>query len=161
MDGEEPVELWFMEYVLENKMKLIDTLDKLKQAISIPGFAVDTIQGKFGDDEIVISIDDTVDGFILDGNILKLSTIETLDGDDKERIENELNLGPQPIAKILEQKELKPHDLVEASTEQITHKMVTRACKGRKLSPKVKLKIQKSLNNITEKQYSLKELFNY
>jgi hypothetical protein len=75
--------------------------------------------------------------------------------------ENELNFGAQPIAKIIEEKGLKSHDLVEASTEQITHKMVTRACKGRKLSPKVKLKIQNALNNATKKQYTLNDLFNY
>ena len=75
--------------------------------------------------------------------------------------ENELNFGAQPIAKIIEEKGFKPHDLVEASTEQITHKMVTRACKGRKLSQKVKVKIQNALNNATEKQYNLKDLFNY
>jgi hypothetical protein len=75
--------------------------------------------------------------------------------------ENTLNFGPQPIATILEQAKLKPHDLVEASTEQITHKMVTRACKGRKLSPKIKLKIQNALNLATKKEYTLKDLFNY
>jgi hypothetical protein len=76
-------------------------------------------------------------------------------------IENQLNLGPQPIAEILERKGLKPHDLVAASTEQITHKMVTRACKGRKLSSKVKLKIQNALNLTGEEEYTLKEIFNY
>ncbi len=75
--------------------------------------------------------------------------------------ENELNFGAQPIAEIMRSKELKPHDLVEASTDQITHKMVTRACKGRKLSPKVKLKIQNALNNATKGQYKQNELFNY
>ena len=75
--------------------------------------------------------------------------------------ENQLNLGSQPITEIMEKASLKPHDLVEASTEQITHKMVNRACKGRKLSSKVKLKIQNAINNATEKQYTLKELFNY
>jgi hypothetical protein len=75
--------------------------------------------------------------------------------------ENQLNFGSQPIAEIMEKANLKPHDLVEASTEQITHKMVTRACKGRKLSSKVKLKIQNALNNATKKQYKLSELFNY
>jgi len=75
--------------------------------------------------------------------------------------ENQLNFGSQPIAEIMEKVNLKPHDLVEASTEQITHKMVTRACKGRKLSVKVKLKIQNAINLATEKQYSLSDLFNY
>ena len=31
------------------------------------------------------------------------------------------NLGPQPIAAIMAAYKLKPHDLVTASTEQITH----------------------------------------
>ena len=81
--------------------------------------------------------------------------------EDAMTTEDQLDFGSQPIAKILEEKQLKSHDLVEASTEQITHKMVTRACKGRKLSPKVKLKIQNALNNATKKQYKLDELFNY
>lgn len=75
--------------------------------------------------------------------------------------ENQLNFGTQPIAEIMQKASLKPHDLLEASTEQITHKMVTRACKGRKLSPRVKLKIQNAVNNATEKQYKLSDLFNY
>ena len=75
--------------------------------------------------------------------------------------ENQLNLGPQPLAEIMEKANLKPHDLVDASTEQITHKMVTRACKGRKLSIRVKLKIQNAINEAIKKEYSLKELFNY
>ena len=78
-------------------------------------------------------------------------------------IENkkQLNFGPQPIAEIMQKNGLKPHDLVEASTQQITHKMVTRACKGRKVSPTVKLKIQKALNNVAEKKYKINDLFNY
>jgi hypothetical protein len=79
----------------------------------------------------------------------------------KMTTENKLNLGLQPIAEIMEKANLKPHDLVEASTEQITHKMVTRACKGRKLSSKVKLKIQNAINLATGKEYSLSDLFNY
>ncbi|MCK5565994.1 MAG: hypothetical protein KAJ07_12175 [Planctomycetes bacterium] len=73
----------------------------------------------------------------------------------------ERNLGPQPIADIMDKLGLKSHDLVAASTEQITHKMVTRACKGRRLTVNTKLKIRNALNAATEKQYSLKELFNY
>ena len=41
--------------------------------------------------------------------------------------EIERNLGIQPIAKIMEKAGLKPHDLVSASDQQITHKMITRA----------------------------------
>jgi hypothetical protein len=39
----------------------------------------------------------------------------------------ERDLGPQPIAQIMLDRGLKAHDLVAVSTEQITHKMVSRA----------------------------------
>jgi hypothetical protein len=71
------------------------------------------------------------------------------------------NLGPQPIIELLEKHKLKSHDLVAASTEQITHKMVSRACKGRKLSRRVQLKIRDALNAATEQSYTLSDLFTY
>ena len=73
----------------------------------------------------------------------------------------EHNLGPQPIALIMRDINLTPHDLVSASTEQITHKMVSRACKGRRLTRRVQLKILNALNKATETEYSLDELFDY
>ena len=56
---------------------------------------------------------------------------------------------------------LKAHDLVASSTEQITHKMTSRALKGRRLTPNVQSKILNALNKATGKQYRLKDLFNY
>jgi len=76
-------------------------------------------------------------------------------------MESEYDLGEQPVAKLLEKHNLKAHDLVAASTEQITHKMVARACKGRKLSRHVQFKIVRALNAATGQDYSLKDLFNY
>lgn len=73
----------------------------------------------------------------------------------------EKDLGPQPIAEIMVARNLKPHDLVAASTQQLTHKMVSRACKGRRLSVKVQLKVLDALNTATGKNYSLRDLFNY
>jgi hypothetical protein len=73
----------------------------------------------------------------------------------------ERNLGEQPIVQIMVYHDLKPKDLVEASTQHITHKMVSRACKGRRLTPNVKSKIRNALNNSTGKNYSMKELFTY
>ena len=51
------------------------------------------------------------------------------------------DLGEQPIVKIISEKNLKSRDIVNASTEQVTYKMISRAVKGRRLSPKVKDKI--------------------
>jgi hypothetical protein len=73
----------------------------------------------------------------------------------------ERNLGEQPIAGIMESLELKAHDLVAASTEHLTHKMVARARKGRRLTPNTKCKVRNALNKAANKSYSLKELFTY
>ena len=73
----------------------------------------------------------------------------------------ERNLGVQPITQLMAKHGLKPHDLVAASTQQITHKMVTRAAKGRRLTPHVQAKILDALNAATGKPYALPELFTY
>ena len=75
--------------------------------------------------------------------------------------ELERDLGKQPSAALLRELDLKSHDLVAASTEQITHKMVARACKGRRLTPNVKTKIRNALNKAADKSYTLAELFTY
>ena len=72
-----------------------------------------------------------------------------------------LNFGVQPIADVMAKHKLKPHDLVSASTKQLTHKMVTRACKGRKLTSNSKIKVLKALNVAAGKEYCLSDLFNY
>ena len=73
----------------------------------------------------------------------------------------ERDLGPQPIAEIMAQRNLKPHDLVAASTNQLTHKMVSRACKGRRLTINAQLKVLNALNTAAGKNFSLRDLFNY
>jgi len=73
----------------------------------------------------------------------------------------ENNLGEQPISRIMVASGLKPHDVVAHSDEQITHKMVTRAMKGRRLTPHVQLKVLNALNKVLGKNYSLKDLFTY
>ena len=76
-------------------------------------------------------------------------------------IDIERNLGEQPIAKIMLEHGLKPHDLVANSAEHLTHKMVSRACKGRWLTPNVQAKILKALATATSKAYTLADLFTY
>ena len=75
--------------------------------------------------------------------------------------EVERNLGEQPIARIMAELNLEPHDLVAASTQQITHKMVSRACKGRRLTLRVQCKVRDALNGATGKNYTLAQLFAY
>ncbi len=73
----------------------------------------------------------------------------------------EKDLGEQPIYRILSDNKLSNKDLVSASTENITFKMVARACKGRRLSPHVQLKICNAMNKACSKIFSVKDLFNY
>jgi hypothetical protein len=75
--------------------------------------------------------------------------------------ETERDLGEQPLARIMGERGLKPHDLVDASGEQLTHKMVSRACRGRRLTPRVQEKILRALNRATGQGFSLQDLFNY
>ena len=73
----------------------------------------------------------------------------------------ERNLGVQPVTQLMNEHELKSHDLVAASTEHITHKMVARACKGRRLTPNVKCKIRNALNKASNQSYSIGDMFTY
>lgn len=73
----------------------------------------------------------------------------------------ERNLGEQPLSALLAELGLKSNDLVAASTEQITHKMVVRGCKGRLLTKNVQAKLLRALNTASGKNYTLGELFNY
>lgn len=73
----------------------------------------------------------------------------------------ERDLGEQPLARLLTELGLKPHDLVAASTEQITHKMVQRGCKGRRLTRNVQGKLLRALNTASGNTYVLADLFTY
>ena len=75
--------------------------------------------------------------------------------------ESERDLGTQPIAALLAQHGLESHRLVAASAEQLTHKMVAKACKGRRLTPNVQRKVLRALNRATGKEYRLEDLFTY
>jgi len=54
--------------------------------------------------------------------------------------------GPQPIDAMLERWGLSNHDLVDASPEQLTHKQVQRARKGRVLTLAMMQKVARALN---------------
>ncbi len=80
---------------------------------------------------------------------------------DQKQDGRERNLGEQPLARIMDANGLVPRDLVTASTEQITHKMVARARKGRRLTPNVQNKILTALNKASGKRYTLDDIFTY
>ncbi len=78
-----------------------------------------------------------------------------------KRNDIERDLGEQPIGKIMATYGLKPNDLVKNSTEQLSHKMVARAARGRRLTPHAQLKVLNALNKATKQAFSLEDLFNY
>ena len=71
------------------------------------------------------------------------------------------DLGEQPIARLMAELGLKPSDLVKASTEQITHRMVSRALKGRRLTANTMDKVQRALQRAAGSDHSRGDLFNY
>ena len=54
--------------------------------------------------------------------------------------------GPQPLTGMIDDWSLTHHDLVEASPEQLTHKQVQRAAKGRRLTLAMMQKVTRALN---------------
>lgn len=56
---------------------------------------------------------------------------------------------------------LKPRDLVVASTGQITHKMVSRGCRGRRLTRNAQGKLLRAFDTATGEPHTLSNLFTY
>ncbi|HCM41835.1 MAG TPA: hypothetical protein DIS66_00770 [Candidatus Omnitrophica bacterium] len=76
----------------------------------------------------------------------------------EEKIEN----GVQPLDALLTSLNIKNSDLVAQSSEQLSHKVVAKARKGRRLTINAKHKILNALNAFQkEKTYKLPDLFNY
>ena len=76
--------------------------------------------------------------------------------------QNPMEKGIQPLDALLTQINLKNNDLVKASRNQLTHRVVAKGRKGRRLTNNSRMKILTALNNVqTEKVYRLKDLFNY
>lgn len=76
-------------------------------------------------------------------------------------MEIDRDLGPQPLLDVLAQHGLTATDLVEASGEQLTHKMVARAVKGRRLTANAMGKVVRALNRRAGSTYALGDLFTY
>jgi len=70
--------------------------------------------------------------------------------------------GAQPLDQIMTTLGIKNSDLVGVSTEQLTHKMVAKGRKGRRLTRNAQGKILQALNTFqAQKAYIRSELFNY
>lgn len=71
-------------------------------------------------------------------------------------------LGTQPLDGLLVSLNLSNSDLVAASTQQLTHKMVQKGRKGRRISLNIQTKILVALETLRpEQKWTLQDLFNY
>lgn len=75
-------------------------------------------------------------------------------------------MGVQPIDAIMTEHSLKNHDVMQMNRGGLTHKNISKARKGRRLTPKIKVRVTEALNALlkqrgVEKQFVPKDLFNY
>lgn len=75
--------------------------------------------------------------------------------------DKQMELGVQPLDAIMEEQELKNHDLVAVSSEGLTHKQVAKGRKGRRLTRNIQDKIAAALSEKTGSVYSVSDLFSY
>ncbi|MFN5587856.1 MAG: hypothetical protein ACK5DR_21365 [Planctomyces sp.] len=69
--------------------------------------------------------------------------------------------GVQPLAILMQRLQLSAHDLVSASPRQLTHKMVSRAVKGRWLTINSRRQVHEAFCLATGTSPLISELFNY
>ena len=77
-------------------------------------------------------------------------------------MKEDMEKGVQPLDTLLTELNLENHTLVEVSKEQLTHRMVAKGRKGRRLTANAQHKILNALNALVpDKEFSLSDLFNY
>ena len=73
-----------------------------------------------------------------------------------------MQAGLQPLDSLMERHGWTNHDLVVRSAEDLTHKVVQKGRKGRRLTRRAQQKILLAVNRAAEgTEYKLEELFNY
>ncbi|MHC4263068.1 MAG: hypothetical protein ACYSWX_11135 [Planctomycetota bacterium] len=71
------------------------------------------------------------------------------------------DLGEQPLARLLDDAGLGAPQLVDASTDGLTHKQVQRARKGRRLTANVMGKVERAVSTALGREVARTELFDY
>lgn len=71
------------------------------------------------------------------------------------------NAGPQPLDQIMESAGISNHAVVAASAEPLTHKVVQKARRGRKLTRRAQEKVLRALNKAAGGDYRLEQIFSY
>ena len=73
----------------------------------------------------------------------------------------EREYGVQPLDALMQEANLTNHDLVAASTEQLTHKVVAKARRGRWITMNARHKVTNAYNQATSSNLQIRDLFNY
>lgn len=73
----------------------------------------------------------------------------------------DMDAGHQPLDSLMEERGLTNHDLVAASTHNLTHKQVSKARHGRKVTSRIQRKILAAWNAVQEETSTLEQLFTY
>jgi hypothetical protein len=77
-------------------------------------------------------------------------------------MESPHNVGTQPLDQIMSDQGLSNHVIVAASTEFLTHKVVQKARKGRRLTRRTQDKIVRALNAVSPGGvFTRGQIFNY
>ncbi|MBT7981826.1 MAG: hypothetical protein HN584_04610 [Akkermansiaceae bacterium] len=72
-----------------------------------------------------------------------------------------MEAGQQPLDRFMDEADLKNNDLVKCSKEGLTHKQVSKARKGRRITQRMQKKILCAWNDLTGEKREMNELFNY
>ena len=73
----------------------------------------------------------------------------------------DMDAGTQPLDVLMNEQGRKNHDLVEASSETLTHKQVNKARHGRKVTLRLQKRILSAWNSLQEEAFVLEQLFTY
>jgi hypothetical protein len=74
---------------------------------------------------------------------------------------SQIEFGVQPLDRLMEERGLKNHDLVAASSDGLTHKQVQKGRRGRRLTRHVQEKIVAAFAACSGEPCRLEQLFNY
>ena len=73
----------------------------------------------------------------------------------------EMESGPQLLDQLMVEEGYKNNDLVSISQDGLTHKQVSKARKGRRITRRIQIKILKAWNSLRDESCELDDLFNY
>lgn len=72
-----------------------------------------------------------------------------------------MEAGQQPLDRFMNKADLKNNDLVKSSKEGLTHKQVSKARKGRRITLRMQKKVLCAWNALTGEEIGMNDLFNY